>query len=97
MRQAAAEQNRREVRIGLRISLPPLPDGPRHIGTEEVNDLIARGWRVMAIIPQSVAFQKTGEPAEEGMVSLALTGWDMTVRLEPPTQPRKRRWWCFWR
>ncbi|HEX8910912.1 MAG TPA: hypothetical protein VF796_01035 [Humisphaera sp.] len=84
----------KEVRIGIRITLPPDQGGPSFLGADEVNALIAEGWRVTAIVPAAIVAKKSGESESEAMVRLVLTGWDMAVRLDRPPPPRP--WWRLW-
>ncbi len=49
-------------------------------GTEEVNDLIRRGARVVALEPGGAIMRKLGEDAEN--VRLTLSGFSIKIRLE---------------
>ena len=69
----------REVEVGIRIDLKT---GLSFFGTEEVNDLLRRGVRVVAIEPGGAIMQKLGE--EAGNVRLTLSGFSMKVKLEEP-------------
>jgi len=68
-----------EVEVGIRIDMH---DGLSFFGTEEVNDLIRRGGRVVTIEPGGAIMRKLGEDA--GNVSLTLSGFSLKVKVEGP-------------
>lgn len=69
----------REVKVGVRIHMPPDKEGLRLFGHDEVNQLISQGWKVEAIGAGGVVFNKTGE--KDGFTSLVISGCDMKVIL----------------
>jgi hypothetical protein len=72
----------RELKVGIRIDLPPAGKGLRFFGHDEVNALIGEGWRVTAIQPGDAVLTKTGEGG--GTVSMVLAGCDLKIILTPP-------------
>lgn len=71
---------RQEIKVGVRIDLD---EGVRLFGTEDVNALISKGWRVTGMREGGAIFMRMGEG--EGTSRLVLSGCDMTVILEPST------------
>jgi hypothetical protein len=67
----------REIEVGIRIDEH---EGLSFFGTEEVNDLLQRGGRVVAIEPGGAIMRKLGE--EGGNVSLTLSGFSLKVKIE---------------
>lgn len=67
----------REIEIGIRIDPH---EGLCFFGTEEINDLLRQGGRVVAIEPGGVIMQKLGEDAEN--VRLTLSGFSLKVKVE---------------
>ena len=67
----------REIEMGIRIDQHR---GLHFFGTEEVNELIQRGGRVVAIEPGGAIMQKLGE--EGGNVRLTLSGFSLKVKVE---------------
>jgi hypothetical protein len=67
----------REVEVGLRIDRET---GLTHFGTEEVNELIRRGGRVVALEPGSAIRRKLGE--DSANVRLTLSGFSIKVRID---------------
>ena len=67
----------REVEVGIRIQAG---EGIRFFGTEEVNELIERGARVVAIKPGDAIVNKIGEDGEN--VRLVLGGCNIRVVLD---------------
>jgi hypothetical protein len=74
---AAKGEPMREVEVGLRIDLNT---GLSPFGTDEVNELIRRGGRVVALEPGGAIMRKLGE--NKGNVSLTLSGFSIKVRIE---------------
>jgi hypothetical protein len=74
----------KEVKISIRCELEK---GLSYSGTEEVNDLLSKGWRVLSVEGPSAWMKKTGE--KDGMVSMYFAGSDLRFTMEPPlvTQP----------
>ena len=67
----------REIEVGLRIDVH---NGLSFFGTEEVNDLLRRGGRVVAIEPGGAIMRKLGE--EAGNVRLTLSGFSLKLKVE---------------
>jgi hypothetical protein len=67
----------REVEVGIRIDMH---EGISFFGTEEVNDLLRQGGRVVAIEPGGAIMRKLSEDGEN--VSLTLTGFSLKVKIE---------------
>jgi hypothetical protein len=67
----------REIEVGLRIDLET---GLTPFGTEEVNELIRRGGRVVVLEPGDAIMRKLGE--DSGNVRLTLSGFSIKVRVE---------------
>jgi hypothetical protein len=67
----------REIEVGIRIDLH---EGIAFFGTEEVNELIRQGKRIVAIEPGGAIMRKLGE--EGGNVSLTLSGFSLKVKIE---------------
>jgi hypothetical protein len=74
----------RETKIGIRIEVPPAGKGLKFFGTDEVNDLIRQGWRVVSIQPGGAIITKLGEDKAAQTTRLALGGCDIKVVLESP-------------
>jgi len=66
----------REIEVGIRIDMH---EGLLLFGTEEVNDLLQRGGRIVAIEPGGAIMKKLGEDAEN--VRLTLSGFSLKVKL----------------
>ena len=66
-----------EIEVGVRIRLK---EGIHFFGTDEVNELLKRGARVVAIEPAAALFDKLGE--NEQNVRLTLTGCKLKVVLD---------------
>jgi hypothetical protein len=69
----------REVEVGLRIDVQA---GLSFFGTDEVNELIRQGGRVVAVEPGGAIMRKLGE--DEANVRLTLSGFSLKVRVEAP-------------
>ena len=69
----------REIEVGIRIDVH---EGLWFFGTEEINDFLQRGGRVVAIEPGGAIMRKLGEDAEN--VSLTLSGFSLKVKIEEP-------------
>ncbi|GAB4469665.1 MAG: hypothetical protein OHK0029_42340 [Armatimonadaceae bacterium] len=70
-----------QITIGIRIT----EDGLEFFGIEEVNELIAGGYRVSRIEPGNALVEEIeDEEGEEDM--LTLVGCDMIVALEKPNE-----------
>jgi hypothetical protein len=67
----------REVEVGLRFDVQT---GLSFFGTDEVNELIRQGARVVSVEPGGAIMRKLGEDAEN--VQLTLTGFSLNVRIE---------------
>jgi hypothetical protein len=67
----------REIEVGIRIDMHK---GISFFGTEEVNDLLRQGGRVVAIEPGGAIMQKLAEDA--GNVRLTLSGFSLKVKIE---------------
>ena len=67
----------REIEVGIRIDRN---EGISFFGTEEINDLLRSGGRVVAIEPGGAIMRKLGEGA--GNVSLTLSGFSLKVKIE---------------
>jgi hypothetical protein len=67
----------REIEVGIRIDMHA---GLWFFGAEEVNDLLQRGGRVVAIEPGGAIMRKLGEDA--GNVGLTLSGFSLKVKIE---------------
>lgn len=67
----------REIEVGIRIDIH---DGIAFFGTEEINALIERGGRVVAVEPGGAIMRKLGEG--DGKVSLTLSGFSLKVKIE---------------
>ena len=67
----------REIEVGIRIDVH---EGIAFFGTEEINDLIARGGRVVAVEPGGAIMRKLGE--DGGNVRLTLSGFSLKVKIE---------------
>ena len=68
-----------EIRVGIRIDMQA---GISLFGANEVNALIAQGWRVTALQEGGAVLRKLGE--EGGNVQMVMSGCDMKVLLDPP-------------
>ena len=64
----------REVEVGIRIDMH---EGLQFFGTEEVNELLARGGRVVAFEPGGALMRRIGEDGEN--VRLTLSGFSLKV------------------
>jgi hypothetical protein len=69
----------REVEVGLRIDMQT---GLSFFGTDEVNELIRQGGRVVSVEPGGAIMRKLGEDAEN--VRMTLSGFSLKVRIEAP-------------
>ncbi|MGH7173960.1 MAG: hypothetical protein ACRELG_27090 [Gemmataceae bacterium] len=67
----------REIDVGVRIDRH---EGISFFGTEEINDLLRRGGRVVAVEPGGAIMRKLGEDAEN--VRLTLSGFSLKVKIE---------------
>ena len=67
----------REIEVGVRIDMH---EGLSFFGTEEVNDLLRQGGRVVAVEPGGAIMRKLGEEAEN--VRLTLSGFSLKVKIE---------------
>lgn len=67
----------REIEVGIRIDMH---EGIAFFGTEEVNELLQRGGRVVALEPGGAIMRRLGEDADN--VSLTLSGFSLKVRIE---------------
>jgi hypothetical protein len=67
----------REIEVGIRIDMHA---GISFFGTEEVNELLRQGGRVVAVEPGGAIMQKLGEDA--GNVRLTLSGFSLKVKVE---------------
>ncbi len=67
----------REIEMGIRVDQH---EGISFFGTDEVNALIERGGRIVAIEPGGAIMRKLGEDA--GNVHLTLSGFSLKVRIE---------------
>lgn len=67
----------REIEVGIRIDLHA---GISFFGTEEVNELLRQGGRVVAIEPGGAIMSELGEDAEN--VRLTLSGFSLKVKVE---------------
>jgi len=67
----------REIEMGIRIDQHR---GLHFFGTEEVNELLQQGGRVVAIEPGGAIMQKLGE--EDGNVRLTLSGFSLKAKVE---------------
>jgi hypothetical protein len=66
----------REIEVGIRIDLH---QGLSFFGTEEINDLLSQGKRVVAIEPGGALMRKLGEEGEN--VRLTLSGFSLKVKI----------------
>jgi hypothetical protein len=69
----------RDIEVGIRIDKH---GGLAFFGTEEINDLLQRGGRVIALEPGGAIMQKLGEDAEN--VRLTLSGFSLKVKVADP-------------
>ena len=67
----------KEIEVGIRIRPG---EGIQFFGTEEVNELIRRGARVVAIEPGDAILNKIGE--DDGNVRMVLGGCNIRVILD---------------
>jgi hypothetical protein len=67
----------REIEVGIRIDMH---EGIAFFGTEEINDLLRQGARVVAIEPGGAIMRKLGEDSEN--VRLTLSGFSLKVKIE---------------
>lgn len=67
----------REIEVGIRIDIH---EGISFFGTEEINDLLRQGGRVVAIEPGGAIMRKLGEDGEN--VRLTLSGFSLKVKME---------------
>jgi len=67
----------REIEVGIRIDMH---DGIAFFGTEEVNECLQRGGRVVAVEPGGAIMRKLGE--EGGNVRLTLSGFSLKMKVE---------------
>jgi hypothetical protein len=67
----------REIEVGIHIDMH---EGIAFFGTEEINDLLQRGGRVVAIEPGGAIMRKLGEDADN--VRLTLSGFSLKVKIE---------------
>ncbi len=67
----------REIEVGIRIDMH---EGISFFGTEEVNNLLQQGGRVVALEPGGALMRKLGE--EAGNVRLTLGGFSLKVKIE---------------
>ena len=67
----------REIEVGIRIDQR---QGLSFFGTDEVNDLLRRGGRVVAVEPGGAIMRKLGE--EDGNVRLTLSGFSLKLKVE---------------
>jgi len=69
----------REIEVGIRIDAH---EGLWFFGTEEINDLLRHGGRVLAIEPGGAIMRRIGEDA--GNVQLTLSGFALKVKIDVP-------------
>jgi hypothetical protein len=76
-----------EISVGVRIAEGEL----EFFGTEEVNDLLKRGYQVASIEPEEAMVEADPEESSdtEGPV-YTLTGFSVTVALSAPVRPNRR-------
>ncbi|HKI32231.1 MAG TPA: hypothetical protein VKA46_10210 [Gemmataceae bacterium] len=67
----------REIEVGIRIDIH---EGLSFFGTEEINDLLRLGGRVVAVEPGGAIMRKLGEDGDT--VSLTLSGFSLKVKIE---------------
>jgi hypothetical protein len=67
----------REIDVGIRIDMH---EGISFFGTEEINDLLGRGGRVVAVEPGGAIMTKLDDDA--GNVRLTLSGFSLKVKIE---------------
>ena len=67
----------REIEVGIRIDMH---EGIAFFGTEEINQLLQQGGRVVAIEPGGAITRKLGENA--GNVQLTLSGFSLKIKVE---------------
>ena len=66
----------REIEVGIRADVH---EGLCFFGTEEINDLLQKGGRVVAIEPGGAIMKKMGEDAKN--VHLTLSGFSLKVQI----------------
>ena len=67
----------REIEVGIRVDVH---EGLSFFGTEEINDLLRQGGRVIAVEPGGAIMRKLGD--EGGNVRLTLGGFSLKVKIE---------------
>lgn len=67
----------RDIEVGVRIDTH---SGLSFFGTEEINDVLRRGGRVVAVEPGGAIMRKLGEDADN--VRLTLSGFSLKVKVE---------------
>jgi hypothetical protein len=67
----------REIEVGIRMDMHK---GLSFFGTEEINEVLGRGGRVVAIEPGGAIMQKLGENPEN--VRLTLSGFSLKMKIE---------------
>ena len=76
----------KEISVGVRIA----EEGLEFFGTDEVNDLLKRGYQVASIEPGEAMVEAesedSSEPAETGEPVYTLAGFSVTVALRNPTR-----------
>jgi hypothetical protein len=76
----------KEISVGVRI----VEEGLEFFGTDEINDLLKRGYQVASIEPGEAMVEaeseESSEPAETGEPVYTLAGFSVTVALKNPTK-----------
>lgn len=67
----------REIEVGVRVDMH---EGISFFGTEEINDLLERGGRVVAIEPGGAIMRQLEQ--DEQNVILTLSGFSLKVKIE---------------
>lgn len=67
----------RTIEVGIRVDVH---NGLQFFGTEDVNDLLKGGARIVSLDPGGAIMRKLGE--EGGNVQLTLSGFSLQVVLE---------------
>jgi hypothetical protein len=69
----------RELEVGIRFNKT---SGIHFFGTEEANQALQSGARIVALEPGGAIMEKLGE--EGGKVQLTLTGFSLKVKIDDP-------------
>ena len=67
------------IRVGVRAT----EEGIEFFGTEEVNELLGRGWRVAEVAPDEAMVEEIPVESDDEEPEYALVGFSVSIVLNP--------------